>query len=117
MDTLRVFFAMIAAENLECRQYDIKNAFTEVTLNERRYLSVPIGVPMNEGYSSRALKIIYGLKQAARDWNTTYHSCLKNLGFSQSLVEPYLYTHQKEIILLVYVDNVAVATRNNLGLV
>lgn len=35
MDTLRVFLAIVAAEDLECRQYDIKNAFTEATLKEK----------------------------------------------------------------------------------
>lgn len=72
---------------------------------------------MKEGYSFRALKSIYGLKQAARDWNTTCHSFLKNLGFSQSLANPCLCTHQKGIILLMYVDDMAVAARNNLDLV
>ena len=29
IDTLRIFLAIVAAENLECRQFYIKNAFTE----------------------------------------------------------------------------------------
>ncbi|KAI1006874.1 hypothetical protein K3495_g1336 [Podosphaera aphanis] len=51
MDTLRVFLAIFAAENLECRhgQYDIKNAFKEATLKERIYLSPPAGVPVKDG--------------------------------------------------------------------
>lgn len=84
MDTLRVFLAMVAAENLECRQYDIKNAFTEATLKERNYLSAPAGVPVKDGHCLRALKSLYGLKQAARDWNTVYSVYLRELGFMQS---------------------------------
>jgi hypothetical protein len=33
-DTLRLFLTSVAAENLECRQYDIKNAFTESFLKD-----------------------------------------------------------------------------------
>jgi hypothetical protein len=67
MDTLRVFLAMVVAENLECRQYDVKNAFTEATLKERIYLSTPQGVLVKNRYSLRVLRSLYGLKQAARD--------------------------------------------------
>ena len=34
MATMRAFFAIVACENLECRQYNIKNAFTELKLDE-----------------------------------------------------------------------------------
>jgi hypothetical protein len=34
MATLRAFMAVVACEDLECRQYDIKNAFTESKLRE-----------------------------------------------------------------------------------
>ncbi len=67
MDTLRVFLAIVAAEDLECRQYDVKNAFTKATLKERLYLSSPDGVLVKRGHSLQMLKSVYGLKQAARD--------------------------------------------------
>ncbi|KAI1002516.1 hypothetical protein K3495_g5684 [Podosphaera aphanis] len=44
MDTLRLFFAIIAAENLECSYYNIKNAFMESHLKEEIYLNAPPGI-------------------------------------------------------------------------
>ncbi|KAI0991569.1 hypothetical protein K3495_g16618, partial [Podosphaera aphanis] len=39
MDTLRLFIAIVAKNNLECFHFDIKNAFTEATLKEEIFLS------------------------------------------------------------------------------
>lgn len=113
VDTLRVFFAMVAAEDLECWQYDVKNAFTEATLKEQIYLSQPDGVPVRKGYALKVLRSLYGLKQAARDWNTLCKDYLLELEFVQSLADPCLFTHAKRgIKLLVYVDDMAAAAKN-----
>jgi hypothetical protein len=114
MDTLRIFLAIVAAENLECRQFDIKNAFTESKLRERVFLSAPQGVEVRKGHVLRVLRSLYGLKQAARDWNTLARQFLVEIGFQQSLAEPCLYTHnQKGIIVLLYVDDIPAAARQS----
>jgi Reverse transcriptase (RNA-dependent DNA polymerase) len=116
-DTLRIFLAMVAAGNLECRQYDVKNAFTESFLKERIYLSPPKGVHVTPGLQLRVLRSLYGLKQSARDWNTLCKSVLKQLGFRQSLADPCLFTHpEKGITLLVYVDDIAAAAKDTTAL-
>lgn len=116
-DTLRIFLAMVAAENLECRHYDVKNAFTEASLQERIYLSQPKGVKVTPGFQLRVLRSLYGLKQSARDWNTLCKNELKRLGFKQSLADPCLFTHsEKGITLLVYVDDIAAAAKTNAAL-
>jgi hypothetical protein len=112
MDTLRIFLAIVAGEDLECRQYDIKNAFTESELQEKIYLSKPDGIPVRDGYALRTLRSLYGLKQSARDWNLLAKKFLISIGFRQSLAEPCLYIHaRREIILLLYVDDMAVAAK------
>jgi hypothetical protein len=58
---------MVIAENLKCRQYDVKNVFIEATLKERIYLSTPQGVLVKNRYSLRVLRSLYRLKQAAQD--------------------------------------------------
>ena len=71
----------MAAENLECCQFDIKNAFTESKLQERVFLSAPQGVEVKKGHVLRVLRSLYGLKQAARDWNTLVRQFLVEIGF------------------------------------
>ena len=34
LDTLRIFFVLVAKLNLECHAFDIKNAFTELPIKE-----------------------------------------------------------------------------------
>jgi len=57
---------------------------------------------------------LYGLKQAARDWNTLIKLELLKWGFEQSLADPCLFVHKtKGITLLVYVDDMLAAADNN----
>jgi hypothetical protein len=67
IDTLRIFFVIITAEDLECYYFDIKNAFTESMLKEQIFLSKPNSVPVQDGYILRVLCSLYGLKQSAQD--------------------------------------------------
>ena len=110
IDTLRIFFAIVAKLNLECSHFDIKNAFTESHLKEEIWFSTPDGVKVKKGYALRALRSLYGLKQAGRDWNLLLKKELLHMGFKQSLADPCLYTHRhKKIWLLVYVDDILAA--------
>ena len=117
MDTLRLFLAMVARRNMECRQWDIKNAFTESRLKEDIYLAPPQGVTVTKGKVLKALRSLYGLKQAGRDWNQLYKKFLLKNGFTQSLADPCLFIHTgKGIYLLVYVDDIIGAADDNSSL-
>jgi hypothetical protein len=110
MDTLRIFLAVVASEDLECSHFDIKNAFTESHLKERIFLSQPAGVPVREGYALRVLRSLYGLKQSARDWNQLCKAYLIQIGFRQSLADPCLFTlPEKKLMILIYVDDIIAA--------
>jgi len=58
-----------AKRDLVCWQFDINNAFTESRLKEDIYLAPPAGVTVTKGKVLKALRSLYGLKQAGRDWN------------------------------------------------
>ena len=110
MDTLRLFLAMVAKRDLECCHFDIKNAFTESELKEQIFLAPPQGIKVKEGHVLRALRSLYGLKQAGRDWSILLKGELLKMGFTQSLADPCLYVHlNKKLWLLVYVDDIVVA--------
>jgi len=104
---LRVFLAIAAAEDWELIHMDIKNAFTESHLKEQIYLAPPQGVKVKDGYALRVLRSLYGLKQAARDWNSLCRDHLLSVGFKQSLADPCLFTQQEcSVRLLLYVDDI-----------
>ena len=110
MDTLRLFLAMVTYKDLECWQFDIKNAFTESMLKEDIFLAPPEGVKVARSKVLKALRSLYGLKQAGRDWNLLLRDFLKSIGFRQSLADPCLFVHEaRKIQLLVYVDDIAAA--------
>jgi hypothetical protein len=69
MNTFCIFIAIIATKGLEYYKIDIKNIFTESGLEKKIYLFVLLGVIIKKGRALRVLRSLYGLKQAARDWN------------------------------------------------
>ena len=117
MDTLRLFLAIVASEDLECYHFDIKNAFTESHLKEEIYLEPAEGVTVKPGYVWKALRSLYGLKQAARDWNLLIKGELIKWGFIQSLADPCLFVHQeRQVYILLYVDDIPVACKSKQGI-
>ena len=114
IDTLRLFLAMVAKRDLECSQFDIKNAFTESHLKEDIFLAPPEGVTVTTGKVLKALRSLYGLKQAGRDQNLLLRDFLINqCGFEQSLADPCLFVHKtQKLYLLVYVDDIVAAAVN-----
>ena len=115
-DTLRLFLAVVCQEDLDCEQIDVNNAFTESVLKENIYMQAPDGVDVPPGHVLHLLKSLYGLKQAARDWNQLCARHLIKMGFVQSESDPCLFQHpQRNIIVLVYVDDIPIAAQRNTG--
>jgi Reverse transcriptase (RNA-dependent DNA polymerase)/gag-polypeptide of LTR copia-type len=114
MDTLRIFVAIVAKRNLECSHFDIKNAFTESRLKEAIFLAPPEGISVTEGKVLKALRSLYGLKQAGRDWNLLLRDYLiGQCGFTQSLADPCLFVNRdRKLYLLVYVDDILAAAEH-----
>jgi hypothetical protein len=81
MDTLQLFLGIVAFKNLECWHFDMKNAFTESDLKETIFFQPPPGVKVQPGYVLQALRSLYGLKQAARDWYELIKAELIKWGF------------------------------------
>jgi hypothetical protein len=113
MDTLRLFLATVAMEDLELHQVDVNNAFTESDLKETIYMSPPSGTQTSPGTVLQIQRSLYGLKQAARDWNERCVQTLLQLGFIQSLADPCLFTMPgRSLIILLYVDDLPVAAKH-----
>jgi hypothetical protein len=107
MDTFRLFMAVTPKQNLECYHFDIKNTYTESHLKEETYLAPLKGVNVKQGHVLKALRSVYGLKQAGREWNLLLRGKLKEWGYTQRKADPCLYYDLKnKIWLLVYVDDI-----------
>ncbi|XP_020690111.1 uncharacterized protein LOC110105085 [Dendrobium catenatum] len=72
--------------------------------------------PANPNYVCRLNKAIYGLRQAPRQWYTTFTTFLTQLGFTHSQADPSLLVFRQnnvEMYLLVYVDDILLTDNNS----
>ncbi len=113
--TLRAFLAMVAAENLELHQLDVKTAFINGDLEEEIFVQESPG--FEEGgpdIVARLHNALYGLRQASRARHKTLDQFLVSEGFRASDADPSLYIREEDgekVYLLVYVDDVLIASR------
>ena len=111
-DTLCLFLAIIALKDLECHMININNAFTELILKEDIYMAPLSGVDISSGKAFWVLQSLYGLKQAARDWHEKCITEMIKLSFQQCAADPCLLIHyQKGIMVLLYVDDILIASK------
>ena len=82
--TLRIIMAMAAIQDLELRSIDISSAFINGDLEEEIYMKQPEGFIIDSPHKvCRLKKSLYGLKQAARQWNIKLHTVLTEMGFKR----------------------------------
>lgn len=111
--TKRVVLQRAAACDMELRQYDVPQAFTQAELEEEVYMDMPQGFQV-DGMACRLKKSLYGLKQSPRNW---YILCsgfiVSELGFRATVSDPCLFHKTTEtgqtILLFLFVDDMQVA--------
>ncbi|PKU64658.1 Retrovirus-related Pol polyprotein from transposon TNT 1-94 [Dendrobium catenatum] len=111
LPTIRILFTIALFYKWQIHQLDVANAFLHGDLNDTVYMKQPKGFEdsSNPEHVCRLRKAIYGLRQAPRQWYTTFTSYLLQLGFKHSQADPSLLSlHRKHIhiYLLVYVDDI-----------
>lgn len=99
---------------------DIKTAFLNGDLNEEVYMQQPEGFVSsgNENLLSKLRKLIYGLKQASRQWYLKFDEVVTSLGFEENKVDQCIYlkaSGSKFIFLVLYVDDILLSS-GDLGL-
>ena len=110
--SLRVLMALVAFHDWEAEQLDVVTAFLEADIDEEIYMRQPEGYRQTDEHGVELVcqlqKSIYGLKQAPRNWNKTITTWLLQYGFTQSHVDPCVYTYtdgSSSYILALYVDD------------
>lgn len=116
--TVRILMILSKIFNMKMRQVDYVQAFPQATLpeGENVYMEIPDGYDMGDKskdeYCLKLLKNLYGLKQAAYNWNSLLSAGLQTLGFKPSPNDPCLYI-KKDIICVVYVDDTLFYSKTN----
>ena len=105
----RIFCALMAiaaAFDLEIRQYDAVNAFTNAKLNKPVYCYCPEGFDQ-DGHVLKLLMALYGLKISPLLWYKELTSTLTEFGLKPVPGTNCLYTDGR-LIVFFYVDDIAV---------
>ena len=94
MTTLRTVLGLVAAEDMEVIQMDVKTAFLHCDLHEDIYMQQPEGF-VAKGKEKMVCKLkrsLHGLKQAPREWYKKFDALMQSQGFRRSQVDHCLYT-------------------------
>ncbi|KKF93168.1 Endonuclease [Ceratocystis platani] len=111
--TTRTFFAIVCAMNLNCQKVDATNAFAQAELGETVHLIPPPSLHKS-GTVWKLNKALYGLKQASYAWRSKIADCLNKLGFTQCPEDECIMVNSDTgIMILIYVDDIAVAGSNS----
>lgn len=116
--SIRILLQIVAAEDLELEQLDVKTAFLHGELVEKIYMKQPEGYEIEgkEDWVCLLKKSLYGLKQSPRQWNKKFNDFMIGAGFKRGDVDSCVYVKQTEcgsyVYLLLYVDDMLVASKS-----
>ena len=88
MTTLRFMLRVMAADNLDLIQLDVKTTFVHGDLQEEIYMEQPKGfvaTGQELHLVCRLKKSLYGLKQAPRQWYKKFDDFIQLVGFSKTI--------------------------------
>jgi hypothetical protein len=108
--TARIFRALISlatAFDMELRQYDAVNAFTNADLDEEVFCHPPEGFE-NPGYVILLQKALYGLKRSPTLWHKDLSLSLEKMGLHPVGGVNCLFI-SKSVIVFFYVDDIVAA--------
>ncbi|KAL2226886.1 UNVERIFIED_CONTAM: Retrovirus-related Pol polyprotein from transposon TNT 1-94 [Sesamum indicum] len=81
LTTIRLVLSMVAAENLELQQMDVKTVFLHGDLEEEIYMVQPEGYNRDDQQVCRLKKSLYGLKQALWQWYRKFDNFMLEIDF------------------------------------
>ena len=115
IQSTRMVVQVAAQDDMIVGQMDVNAAYLNADIDCDVYMQQPDGYVEDPSKVCKLKKAIYGLKQAGRQWNCLLNECLSKDGFVKSEADPCLFTKNTEdgrVILLVWVDDLIIATSN-----
>lgn len=118
MSSIRVILGLVASQDLEVEQLDVKTAFLHGDLAEEIYMEQPEGFKIKdkEQLVCKLKKSLYGLKQAPRQWYKRFDSFMLDHGYKRTSADHCVYIQRFSdddfIILSLYVDDMLVVGKD-----
>jgi len=119
LESFRSILHIAATNDWDLQQFNIKTAFLHSILPEEEtmFMEQPKGfeAPGKEDWVMCLMKSIYGMKQASRIWNQTFHNAMTHWGFECLKCEWCIYCRQSSTgvtIFVVHVDNILSTSSN-----
>ena len=116
--SIRILLALIAQFNMELVQMDVKTTFLHGDLEEEIYITQPYGfkVAGKENWVCKLRKSLFGLKQSPRQWYKRFDRFMIGQNYIGSSFDHCVYFRKLQygpfIYLLLYVDDMLIASRN-----
>jgi hypothetical protein len=113
--SLRVFFSIAAARDLEQGGLDIDTAFLYAPIKEDVYIRQPLGFDDGTTNVCHLGRCMYGLKQSPREFNELLRDWLVSQGWRQLMSDPCIYIFEADGVFAMtalYVDDIPVACNN-----
>ena len=118
-ETIRTVFALTAQHDCILEQMDVKSAYLHSKVDEEIYLQQPRGFEKvaDDGRKlvCKLQKSIYGLKQAAYNWNQSINAFLVGEGFNRSKSDSCLYVRRNDEdfeYIVIWVDDIIICGSN-----
>jgi hypothetical protein len=125
--TVRLVLILSLLGNLNSRQIDYVNAYTQAPADCDIFMSIPASFSVQNGtlefsgasawnnnsiYALRIKKNMYGLKQAGNNWFDALKTSLLSMQFHQSDHDPCLFI-KNNCLILVYVDDCLIFSKDD----
>ena len=96
--SFRIITALAARFDLEMKQYDAVNAYTNAVLPKPEYMRMPKGY-VQKGCVLKLRKALYGLRTSAKLWQKTFNEAFVNIGYEAIPDEPCVLIKDGQITM------------------
>ena len=115
MDSIRTVLSIVAVEDLNVTQFDVRTTFLNGDIDEVIYMDQLVEFEIGTGKVCRLKKVLYGLKYSARHWNNKFNHFLKAYDLMSSDANCCIYINKQDpkFILCIWVDDSIVCSTYN----